>query len=160
MNNKQKEGRIFEDRIHDVLKNTKLEVYREKDIRSKYSSHISGIDHLIINENYCIAIQDKHVKSKKLSCNDIHHFKTCVNDLSKIIKKKFFGIYLSILEPTIHASKSFEFENKTNNNEFIFINNKDINILVYNFIYFLYSKNIYIYENDDVYMLDEKIEIF
>lgn len=64
MINKQKEGRIFEDRIHDVLKNTKLEVYREKDIRSKYSSHISGIDHLIINENYCIAIQDKHVKSK------------------------------------------------------------------------------------------------
>jgi hypothetical protein len=64
------------------------------------------------------------------------------------------------MEPTIHASKSFEFENKTNNNEFLFINNKNIDILVYNFIYFLYSKNIYIYEDDDIYMLDEKIEIF
>ena len=160
MINKQKEGRIFEDRIHDVLKNTKLEVYREKDIRSKYSSHISGIDHLIINENYCIAIQDKHVKSKKPTNNDIHHFKTCVNDLSKIIKKKFIGIYLSILEPTSQAIKSFDFENKLNNNEFLFINNNDITKLIYNFISFLYSKNIYIYENDDVYMLDEKIEIF
>jgi hypothetical protein len=74
MNNKQKEGKIFEDRIHDILKNTKLEIYREKEIRSKYSSHISCIDHLLINENYCIAIQDKHVRSKKPTNNDIHHF--------------------------------------------------------------------------------------
>jgi hypothetical protein len=160
MNNKQKEGKIFEDRIHDILKNTKLEIYREKEIRSKYSSHISCIDHLLINEKYCIAIQDKHVRSKKPSNTDIHHFKTCVNDLSRIIKKKIIGVYLSILEPTCHAAKSFNFENKLNNNEFIFINNKDINVLVYNFIYFLYSKNIYIYEDDDIYMLDEKIEIF
>lgn len=84
-----------------------------------------------------------------------------MNDLSKIIKKKFFGIYLSILEPTSHASKSFDFENKTNdNNEFIFINNKDINILVYNFISFLYIKNINIYiYDDDIYMLDENINL-
>ena len=160
MNNKQNEGRLFEDRIHYILKNTKLELYREKDIRSKYSSHISGIDHLLIEENYCIAIQDKHVRSKKPTNNDIHHFKTCVNDLSRIIKKKIIGIYLSIMEPTGPAIKSFEFENKINNNEFLFINNKNIDILIYNFISFLYEKNIYIYENDDdIYMLDVNINL-
>jgi hypothetical protein len=160
MNNKQNEGKLFEERIHNILKNTKSELYREKDIRSKYSTHISGIDHLLINDNYCIAIQDKHVRSKKPTNNDIHHFKTCVNDLSKIIKKKIIGIYLSIMEPTSPAIKSFEFENKTNNNQFIFINNKDIDKLIYEFISFLYDKNIYIYDEDDLYMLDEKLDFF
>jgi len=157
MNNKQNEGKLFEDRIHNILKNTKLEIHREKEIRSKYSSHISCIDHLLINEKYCIAIQDKYVRSKKPSNVDINHFKTSVNDLSRIIKKKIIGIYLSILEPTSHAIKSFDFENNSSDNEFLFINNKDINLLIYNFMFFLYSKNIYVYDDDDIYMLEENV---
>ena len=159
MNNKQNEGKLFEDRIHNILKNTKTEIYREKDIRSKYSSHISGIDHLLLTDNYYIAIQDKHVKSKKPSNVDIHHFIKCVNDLSKILNKKIIGIYFSILKPTCHAIKSFEFENKTNDNEFLFINNEDINKLIYNFIFFLYNKNIFIYDSDDIYMLEDDIDL-
>ena len=63
------------------------------------------------------------------------------------------------MEPTIPASKSIEFENKTNKNEFIFINNKNIDTLIYEFVSFLYNKNIYIYENDDVLMLSENMVI-
>ncbi len=157
MSTKQNEGRLFEDRIHNILSNTKSKLYREKEIRSTYSTHISGIDHLIVQDDYCIAIQDKHVRSKKPSNNDIHHFKSCVNDLSKIIKKKIIGVYLSIMEPTTPASKSIEFENKTNENEFLFINNQNIDKLIYELVSFLYKRNIYIYENEDLLMIDENI---
>ena len=62
--NNQKKGKMFEDRIHNILSFTKLKIYREKDIRSNYSSHISGIDHLLMDDDICIALQDKYVKSK------------------------------------------------------------------------------------------------
>ncbi len=61
------------------------QIQNQNYIRSIYSTHISGIDHLIIQDDYCIAIQDKHVRSKKTSNNYIHYFKECVNYLSKII---------------------------------------------------------------------------
>ena len=150
--NNQKKGKMFEDRIHNILILTKLKIYREKDIRSNYSSHISGIDHLLMNNDICIALQDKYVKSKKPSNVDIHHFKTSVNDLSKILKRKIIGVYLSLLSPTQPALNSFNFENKHSNNNFLFINDDDEEVLVNKFINFLYENNIYIYDEDNIFM--------
>jgi hypothetical protein len=149
----QDKGRRFEDHIHSILIQTNLKILREKDIRMNYLSYITGIDHLLINNDYCIAIQDKYVKSKKPSNIDIHHFKTCVNDLSKIINMKIIGIYLSLLHPTTYAIESFNFENSLNKNEFYFINNEDPNKLTNSLIEFLYSKNIYLYEDEDLIMI-------
>ena len=150
--NNQKKGKMFEERIHNILILTKLKIYKEKEIKSNYASYISGIDHLIMNDDICIALQDKYVRSKKPSNVDIHHFKTCVNDLSKILKRKVIGVYLSLLQPTEPAIKSFEFENKNGNNKFLFINNNDEEKLVNKFIDFLYENKIYIYEDDDIFM--------
>ena len=137
--NSQELGRLFENQIHQLLQKTKKKILREKEIK-KYSSHISGIDHLIICTNFCIAIQDKYVKSHKPSNTDIHHFKTCVNDLGRIINKNIIGIYLSILEPTYPAKKSIEFSNSIKNNEFIFIHNENKEKLIYQLFQFLYKK--------------------
>ena len=155
MNNQQK-GRIFEDRIHNILISTKLLVYREKEVKSNYANHITGIDHLIMNDNICIAIQDKYVKSKKPSNVDIHHFKTSVNDLYKIIKRKIIGVYLSLMSPTQPALNSFNFENKNGDNSFLFINDTDEEILVEKFIEFLYENKVYLYDEEDVFMLGDK----
>jgi hypothetical protein len=155
MNNQQK-GRIFEDRIHKILISTKLLVYREKEVKSNYANHITGIDHLIMNDDICIAIQDKYVKSKKPSNVDIHHFKTSVNDLYKIIKRKIIGVYLSLMSPTQPALNSFNFENKHGDNSFLFINDPDEEILVEKFIEFLYENKVYLYDEEDVFMLGDK----
>jgi len=154
---KQDLGRNFENRIHELLKLTKENILREKDVK-KHSVHITGIDHLIELDNlnnFNIAIQDKCVHSHKPTNTDIHHFKTCVNDLSKILKKKIIGIYLSILEPTAPAQKSIEYENTLKNNEFVFIHNKNKGKLVFELLQFLYEKNIYLYEDNDIIMLNE-----
>lgn len=155
--NKQKEGRLFEDRIHSIICKTKSSVLREKHIRAFYSSHISAIDHLLINGDYCIAIQDKHVISSKPSNVDINHFKSCVNDLSIILNRRCIGIYLSLLEPTIHAMRSIEFENKHNNNYFIFINNINAEKLIMDFLHCLYVNKIYVYDDEDTYMLGTEL---
>lgn len=154
MNKNQENGRKFEDYIHNILLQTNLPILREKEIKSRYFSYISGIDHLIITKEYCIAIQDKYVKSKKPSNVDINHFKCCVNDLSRFMNTKIIGIYLSLLKPTSYAVDSFNFENSLKNNEFLFINNEDPNKLVNNLVEFLYTKNIYLYEGEDLIMLD------
>ena len=142
------DGKNFEDRIHDLISQTKYDVYREKDIRSKYGTNISGIDHLIIGDEVCIAIQDKFVKSKKPCIVDINHFKSCTSDLSKIINKKILGLYVSLLKPTSPASKSFEIENKFTNNYFIFINDEDENKLINKLITTLYEYKVYLYDED------------
>ncbi len=154
---KQDLGCKFETQIHELLQLTKLtnkNILREKDIK-KYSVHITGIDHLIDLDDFCIAIQDKYVHSHKPTNTDIHHFKTCVNDLSKILKKKIYGIYLSILEPTAPAKKSIEYENSLKNNEFNFMHHENKEKLVFELLQFLYSKNIYLYEENDTVMLNE-----
>ena len=153
--NNQKKGKMFEDRIHNILTFTKLKIYREKDIRSNYASHISGIDHLIMNDDICIALQDKYVKSKKPTNVDIHHFKTSVTDLSKILKRKVIGVYLSLLSPTQPATDSFNFENKNSKNEFLFINDQDEELLINKFISFLYENNVYIYDDDNIFMIGD-----
>ena len=148
-----KQGRDFEEHIHSIISKTKnTTILQEKNIRSKYSTHISGIDHLIISDELIVAIQDKFVKSRKPTNTDIHHFKTCVNDLSKILNKKIVAVYLSLLEPTKPAAESFKFENSNGNNYFLFINNNNENTLILSFIDFLYEHTLFLYDNDDTYM--------
>ena len=148
----QNHGRIFEDRIHNLVSSSKFEVYRENEIKTKYATHISGIDHLIIKDDLCIAIQDKYVKSKKPCIVDINHFKSCVNDLSSILDTKITGMYVSLLQPTLPAEKSIKFENDKEGNEFVFINNENEDDLVTDIIRYLYENKIWLYDGDDVYM--------
>jgi hypothetical protein len=155
MNKNQEVGRKFEEYIHSILLQTNLPVLTEKEIRNKYISYISGIDHLILGKEYYIAIQDKYVRSRKPSNVDFNHFKCCVNDLSRFTNTKIIGIYLSLLNPTSYAVESFNFENSLNRNKFVFINNENPNKLVHNLIEFLYTKNIYLYEGEDIIMIDK-----
>lgn len=149
------DGRIFENKIHSIISQSLYTVYREKDIRSIYGSNISGIDHLIIGGDICIGIQDKYVKCKKPCIVDVNHFKACISDLSKITGKKILGIYLSLLEPTSPAKKSIELENIFSDNYFIFINEKDENLLINKLIKTLYNYEVYLYDSDsDLQMIE------
>ena len=138
-------------KIHRILKQTKSEVYTEGDIRKVYH-HISGIDHLIISNNLCIAINDKHLQQGfKKQINGINEFRNSVNNLSNLINKRIIGVYLS-LNNNYSVFDNFSDEN------FITICNSDRNKLILDLLNFLYSNSIYIYESEeDVYMLDSEI---
>ena len=56
-NTPQVNGILFEKEVHQSLKSTNYTILSERDIRNKYGSNISGIDHLINTEEYIICIQ-------------------------------------------------------------------------------------------------------
>ncbi len=149
----KKLGRKFEDEVHELLTQTKLQVLRERDIVRKYGIHVKGIDHLIYTDSYIICIQDK-TESTRIVLSSINHFITCVETISYKEKKRCVGIYLSKYGLTAPSIKSFSDINLRNNNLFYHLEDTDLEYLKHKLLELLYSNQIYIYDSEDcLYML-------
>lgn len=141
-------GIQFEKNIQSILESTKYEVLNETNVRSKYGNHNSCIDHLIITNNYIIAFQDKWT-TKKPGISNINHFIQCVNNISQILNKKCLAIYLSKQCITKVSQISFDLQNEKKKNYFICISDENFNILYNKLMKFLYSYEIYYYDDDN-----------
>jgi hypothetical protein len=146
-NTPQMNGIIFERKVHDYLKSTNFNILNETEIRNKYGSNVSGIDHIIFNDNYIICIQDKYMSSKPC-VYQINHFIYCVFEISYIEKKKCIGLYLSNLAPTRVAQKSFESMNQKYDFVIFKSIHNSIDILIDSLLEYLYTLNIFIYDED------------
>jgi hypothetical protein len=147
LNNPQLNGILFEKEVHKYLKLTNNIILSEREIRNKYGSNISGIDHLINTEEFIICIQDKYMKSKP-SVSQINHFIYCVFEVFNKEKKKCIGIYLSNLPPTREASLSFENINNRSDKIYFKSINNSIDKLIDNLLDYLHFYHIFSYEED------------
>ena len=144
-------GFNFENFIFEILKSTKGESYKEKDIRKKFRN-ITAIDHMLIYNNNILCFQEKW-KETKPTLEDIHHFISCINLLKINLKDFFFnynyyGIYLSKKKFTDNAQIS------ANNYNIINIYDDTFEGIKKKLIDYLYDiHNIYLYDKDnDIFM--------
>lgn len=148
-------GRDFEKNIHSYLKLTNIEVHAEKDIKVLFGKNNSAIDHMMVTDKFIICFQDKWMTTKPI-LSSINHFIQCVNNISRLSKKKCYGIYLSNLPLTKDAMESFIAENKINDSlYFISIEDQDETILINKLLNFLYSIRIFIYDDDNACLMLE-----
>lgn len=151
-------GLQFEDDIHNLLIQTKLQVLREKDIVRKYGSNLKGIDHLVYAIGYIICIQDK-VTSSSPTLSLVNHFIQCVENIGHKEKIKCVGIYLTKQTLTSPAKLALSDANKRNINLFLEIQDDDLAHLKHKLLSILYENQIYLYESDDsVYMLPARYQ--
>jgi len=120
MTTPQQKGRDFENKIQKLLMKTKLNVFREIDIKQRFGQNISGIDHLIEFDNLCICIQDKFQQTP-ISNSQSGHFITCVNNIANILQKKCIGIFISNIDLSMVAQQQIMMENSKNQNEFLIL---------------------------------------
>ncbi len=151
-------GLAFEEEIHELLVQTKLQVLREKDIVRKYGLNLKGIDHIVYHQDYLICIQDK-VTSSSPVLSVVNHFIQCVENIAFKEKKKCIGIYLTKVQLTSPAKLALTDANNRNKNFFVEIQSEDLAHLKYKLLDLFYSNHIYIYEPDDsLYMLPARYE--
>ncbi len=141
-------GYIFEDEIHELLVQTKLQVLREKDIVRKYGLNVKGIDHLVYHPDYIICIQDKTVSSS-IVLSSVNHFINCVESISYSEAKKCIGIYLSKNGLTGPSRTAIQDANLRNRNLFLHLEDEDLEYLKFKLLDLLYSNQIYIYDSED-----------
>ena len=167
----QEKGREMEKRIHNLLLNTKFEVYKEQEVINGLSKHITNFDHFLITDDVYIAIQDKRLKTT-IPVSYINSFRVNVDDASIVINEyrkkenklpiKIIGIFISLLPPSSCSVISSDFANKTNihGNEFVFINNKDEDLLILDVIEYLYKNRIYLYDSDNDLIMSGQMDDF
>ena len=125
--------------IYNILNKTKCKIY------SKYNFNIKGIDYILEHNNLLLCFQDK------INCNnnDINNFNSTLN-LLKVEFNKFnlIGIYLT-------NKLSYCYKQKANINNIIIINGENLYTIKYKLLEYLYSLNIYNYDNNnDIIMLN------
>lgn len=140
-------GIIFENYVHKELKKTRLSVYTEHEIINTFGNHITAIDHMIVLDNINICIQDKYCKDT-INITQVSHFMQTVNTVSQIMNKPCIGIYLSKSKLTGPSNNAFTINNQMNINQFIEINGNTEKELINNLMEYLYSIQIYMYDND------------
>lgn len=140
-------GFDFEESIQNLLEQTIYDVLPEQDVRSQLGKDITAIDHLLVNEKYTIAFQDKWRETKN-TISDINHFILCVNKVAEITKKPCYGVYLSQFPNTEPAQMAFDYENKQKNKLFINIHSESKLYIYKELMNFLYSNSIYFYDDD------------
>lgn len=149
----QEEGIAFENNVQESLKQTNLNVLREKDVKRIFGNDITAIDHLIIYDNLYIAIQDKW-QNKKPSVDQINHFILCVKNIKQKTNKKIIGIYLSNFELSGPSQNAFN-RNSSIDCNFMSIYSQRQNVLLHKLMEFLYSNNIYYYDIDNCVVMFE-----
>ncbi len=152
----QLEGKLFEEKVHSLLSNIRTtELLREKDIRRKYGSHISAIDHMLILDNFCICIQDKWLKTT-ISNKDYNHFIVCLYDINQILQlnnKKIIGIYLSKLPLSREALVRYNEENNKQIIKLYCFDNENQEKLLKDLHLFLHSNGIFLTDSEDDCMM-------
>jgi hypothetical protein len=151
---KNKES-FFNESINNCLHKTKLKVLSKEEIKIKYKDNLN-ICHLIEFDSNILCFINSYEKfskdSPKESSEDslkekikINNFIKDVTSISIIEKKKCIGVYIS-KNP---LSKNYlDLFNINIFNTFISINNPNKEYILDDLITLLYSKNIYIYEED------------
>lgn len=141
----QEDRKNFEKDIYKYLELTKNIIYRENDIIQLFGKNNSVIDNIILTNKFNLCFHNKWISAKPSLCS-INNFIQCVNNISKSTFKKCYGIFISNLPLTDEALKAFKDEN---NNFFILIQDYDQNIIFKNLLEFLYSIEIFIYDEDN-----------
>ena len=152
MTTPQQKGRDFENKIQKLLMKTKLNVFREIDIKQRFGQNISGIDHLIEFDNLCICIQDKFQQTP-ISNSQSGHFITCVNNIANILQKKCIGIFISNIDLSMVAQQQIMMENSKNQNEFLILFDNNYVELMKKIYYYFHSNKIWFYDGDDAMMI-------
>jgi len=160
----QKNGKYFDTHVNNILKETCEQIVLDEiEISKKYGAQFRAIDTMIITHNgYMIFLQYKLHKSS-ISPRDIIYFYSQCETLSKEEKKPYICIYVSYEGITDNSVKWIE-EHKKDNlylYDFISINNKNENTLIREIVKYLYSKEIFLYEDDEtVIMQNTEHEFF
>lgn len=145
-------GRLFDDKVNKAL-NSHLRYFDfiliEKEVKSKYGVHNSGIDHLVSIREYILCIQCK-LENTHSPIGKVNHFLMCINNIAKKHpEKKCIGIYLSKLPVSGPSEKALS----TNDIDSINIHNNgsdDMNSLIEKLlVFFHYVFRIYSYEYDE-----------
>lgn len=157
MLNFQRIGYEFEDQVHEILIQTKLQVLREKDIVRIYGQNLKGIDHIVYHNNCIICIQDK-TNNTSIVLSTVNHFINSVETISYTENKRCIGIYLSKSGLTSPARLSLSDANTRNRNLFLELEDLNLENLKYKLIKLLYSNQIYLYDSDDcIFMLSDRL---
>jgi hypothetical protein len=150
-----KYGMVFENNVHEQLKKTNFPVYTEREIINMFGNHITAIDHMIVNDDFFLCIQDKYCKDP-INISQTNHFMQTVNSVSQILNKPCIGIYLSKSKLSGPSNNAFMANNQFNINQFIEINGNTEKELIDNLTEYLYSIKIYMYDDDgDCIMLNK-----
>ncbi len=151
----QAHGKQFESEIHAILTKTKPDfLLNETEIRKQYPA-IKAIDHLLIIDDTCYCFQDKWLSSN-ISNSNFNHFSKCVEEISKLIDKYIYAVYISNVDFSSIADIQFNNENRKSNKkiEYVKINDCNKKNIFEKLQYFLHSNNVFSYdEDDDIIML-------
>lgn len=138
----------FENLIYAKISQSGLEVLRKNEIMDKYKIMIYGLDYLMFNNNFIIAIQNKW-NNRKPTNNDIIQFVKVIQKISEIENKCCLGIYLSKLSITLSARSAFEQENLSSlTNRFVEINSESQQDVLKMLQDTLYDYGVHFYEPD------------
>jgi hypothetical protein len=140
-------GLVFENCVHTQLKKTNYPVYTEREVINTFGNHITAIDHMIVLHNINICIQDKYCK-EPINIGQVSHFMQTVNTVSQMVNKPCIGIYLSRSKLTKPSNNAFITNNQMSINQFVEINGNIEKELINNLMEYLYSIQIYMYDND------------
>lgn len=150
----QKKGCNFEQKLHDILEQTKCKILREADIKRKYGVNVSGIDHLIYHKKIIICMQDKW-QSKTISIGDFNHFSKCVEEISKhpdsVNIINFIAIYASNQNLSANSREQFDkenerYRNKTSKIRYYTCYDSDENVIISKLQHFLHKNCIFLYD--------------
>ena len=140
---------IFEKNIYDCLELTRNIVYMENYITETFGKNSSSINYMLSTPNFNICFHNKWI-SVKPSLTSINHFIQSVNNISRISNKKCYGIFISNMPLTSTCLLALKNENERNENlKLIFIQNSNQDIIIKELLLYLYSINIYLYEEDN-----------
>ncbi len=139
-------GLVFENNVHKQLKMTKFPVYNQKEIINMFGNHITAIDHIIVLDYGCLCIQYKYYKDN-INIAHINNFMQTVNTLSQMINVPCMGIYLSHGKYLGQDNNVIFANNQMNMNNFIVIYGKTEKELIDNLTEYLYSIQVYMYDN-------------
>ena len=155
----QDKGRQFENTLHHKLLQTRSKVMREAEIKRYFGKNVSGIDHLVYNDEYLICIQDKWQKSA-ISISQFNHYSKCVEEISKfpeILNNpniKILAIYVSNQHLSGNTLEQFNIENdryknKTSRIKYYNCSDDNEDIIFRKIEKFLHNKKIFLYDYED-----------
>lgn len=151
-NNQSRElGIEFENYIHNIITSCKNNiVMNEREIVQKYGKLAYAIDHLIIHNNFIIAIQDKWKKGKQ-SLHDAVYFNSSIDIIISKENKKVIGIYLSKNGITSGAIECFKLNIEKSNGmkKYHSINADSFDIIERSLKKLLYKYYIFMYDDED-----------
>jgi hypothetical protein len=138
----------FELNLYNILQCTGYQFIYKK----QYTNHNINLiytDFMINTSTYFICIYSNYFQS------NLQNFVDEIKNLSYYYQKHCIGIYFNMYKLTNNEDKIIIDENKKNINHIINISNSNQNMLIKKFLKYLYTNNIFCYDNSrDCIMID------